>query len=1265
MRILNTQRKLKLHIMRIKSALFYLLCILCFNVSAQIDSMEVNGEFYKVYPYPERPNINDDYWLAIKDKAYFQDPENYFLLFGEGQYFSRDMFDSAGSVELTMLNKRLKRNWKRYRTRRRYRGTGFKFVKQVRRNPQALIAPKYLVNKEVIPPFSAIPDGKYVQLFSEFCWTDKKGNCQPQTNRIAGYFNIKNNSLEGEAVWLNIMGDTLKMGSFKNGIKDGEWTIKKVDSPPRSLDRWDTRQFRKTGIFDDIDTSIIVINYINGIRNGNYSLYKSRNNKIITGAYLNGKFSGTWQTTENSILTEKRTYADKDNAVLSHNPILRTDEFLPGNYARKWDEIPKLTRPDIPTSYYKIGFEEELHVELEEESFQSHELEYYGRYNKSNLPERFEDLRNFYNVIDFYNFQTDPSTQKTETRGFFIDSIGAKMLYDGAYEIYYPNGQLYVKMLFSDGALVDEGTIYWDNGIACDVIEFVADSNHYLRKAYDYKGVLFKTAIYDSLGDFVKFDEPAYKRPTLEIDGVTAIYEEYKGRYKKDFYDYLHGDFAYYNWEALEDEFTDQPVTLYKAWSGLDSTANRELKYDPVTRKMTDYETSYTGVTYWTAEKTFTADYSGWTGKSTWHYGDFTVVRTASAILMDFENDTMPQLHLRYYFGDYDVTEDIEVFLNGKPYTGEVKIKKFANHYKQSKNKLILQSSHNSGKKKIQKKLYKYMKSGRGKDDIDLALVSSISDCESVNGQLKKYLYNVTLQGYFNSVGASENGYFERKNYIRGTVYKIEGQMTEGKPQGAWTGENKKGQLMSEIAFDRGEPMGEHSRYAVHTKASKYRREMSEDSLPKRKQYYLYSTINYDKGMLNGPYAEYSWYGRIKERGSYLDDELDGEYFSRYSIAYSKSNYKNGRLDGYVKTYLTLPRQDTILLYDLNFQHGMLNGKSVAYHTNGRVAKQGFFLDGESIDDYEAFDTLGFKYHYVKFKYSHPVEEKIWEENELSLRYTFNWEDSIEFDPSDITKSMSLESLMYKMGYNRGDLQNEYYGRPRLINKTGLEYHMTKFYPNDTIARDGKIDDGKKMGYWSFFNYEGEFLYEVDYFDSIITVNDSIIFKSKGILTDYDSEGNQLYKAYIIEKMEKYDCAHTDHYEIRQLYTFWEASSDVNRMNGYVQNFYDNGVLQNEGKMKNGLPDGLWKYYDPFGKLNLMGVFHQGKRHGRWLSGDLAAKKYLGEICLNPNLPNLEKEKHYRENLLDITIINYYLGKARNRQYYDLNLNKYSNLKTD
>ncbi|MFK7784364.1 MAG: hypothetical protein AB8B56_04560 [Crocinitomicaceae bacterium] len=54
----------------------------------------------------------------------------------------------------------------------------------------------------------------------------------------------------------------------------------------------------------------------------------------------------------------------------------------------------------------------------------------------------------------------------------------------------------------------------------------------------------------------------------------------------------------------------------------------------------------------------------------------------------------------------------------------------------------------------------------------------------------------------------------------------------------------------------------------------------------------------------------------------------------------------------------------------------------------------------------------------------------------------------------------------------------------------------------------------------------------------------------------------------------------------------------------------------------------------------------------------LQNQKFLGEICVNPNLPELEKQQKYQENLLDIPIINYAMGKLKNTQYYDLNMNR-------
>ena len=123
------------------------------------------------------------------------------------------------------------------------------------------------------------------------------------------------------------------------------------------------------------------------------------------------------------------------------------------------------------------------------------------------------------------------------------------------------------------------------------------------------------------------------------------------------------------------------------------------------------------------------------------------------------------------------------------------------------------------------------------------------------------------------------------------------------------------------------------------------------------------------------------------------------------------------------------------------------------------------------------------------------------------------------------------------------------------------------------------------------------------------------------------------------------------------LYTFWERSASEHRINGYVKNYYDNGVLMNEGNVKDGLATGVWKFYDPYGSLNLVGEYILGKRNGRWLSGDLAQVKYMGDICLNPNLPNLDEILGYQEKLLDISVIYYQMTAVKKREYYGVNMN--------
>ena len=61
-----------------------------------------------------------------------------------------------------------------------------------------------------------------------------------------------------------------------------------------------------------------------------------------------------------------------------------------------------------------------------------------------------------------------------------------------------------------------------------------------------------------------------------------------------------------------------------------------------------------------------------------------------------------------------------------------------------------------------------------------------------------------------------------------------------------------------------------------------------------------------------------------------------------------------------------------------------------------------------------------------------------------------------------------------------------------------------------------------------------------------------------------------------------------------------------------------------------------------------------GKKEGRWLKGDLGDKKYIGEICLNPDDPLLDFHIAELERMRDVEIVIYRNGTAQIQQQYEV-----------
>ena len=1287
-----------------KSLSVLLAAFICLSVSAQkVDSVMLNGEQVYVYPFKIDVKQSEYYLMAVDGGTMMSSIFVYEDIVEEQRAsgvpdslrMTREDFD----LFLKALNAKNYKKFKKYYLPKfgpipsksefnqyaKFRDNGMdvlgmgsevkifkskKFKKAVRANPYPFLSQRQDMDQDIVPMLDPIPDGKYIQYYESFCWVQEDGSCEFISDQIAGYFTIKNNILNGEATWVNLAGDTLKHGLFEDGLKTGEWYLMREEIS--FFGQSHAENFVETGEVP-VNREEMYTTFNQGVMEGAYRRTNGEGYALETGEYKDGEATGEW-TIHWNYLNEEEASESKQFPIRKHYTINENDSLIVRPFLIRsglfdvWeyenedhDFYAYYDFPELP-NLYRPAFPEEENFELEEEIFDDNfsEVEYMGDvyYEEDHYDDfSFGSLSNW-GMSYFETRIHDPNNGERLERGKVFDSIGACPYYSDVYEVFHANGQLAFRYELEDGLLKEEPTIYWDNGNVYDEITFDKDSNVYIRKIYDYNGKEFKTIMYDSSGYF-KYSGDLYDRAEqMEIDGLKFYPSEYSNSFH-----YVMPDSVL--------EFVSEPKSvLERRWHKINKSVLEEHFFDPNSRTSNYYAYNLFGDTLVRSERIFAEGYDSWTGSISQEAGPFEIRGVRSASLFEWsEVDSIPVLMTNAY-RTFDVDSDYELFYENELLTGPMEFTFKGETFKFKKGAVNIPENKDEWQKFDQAIILYRLTKGKKRLNKKYTNIAKVIESERLNYRDFTKVFSDVFDPLFSHSWNIRDSYYgeyywedEFGRDVGSSPEKIEGYFLNGKPEGIWKSYDEYGNVLVEANYEKGMLNGTMRMYAYEYPIEEddlyYYYDEDHDSLPDTRTYYLYGEYNYKNNLKDGKSYEYNWYGMPTLEEDYKDGYLEGLSIERNELAISISEFKDGYRDGYSRTYLTLPDKDSILLFDLNFQNGALQGESVAYHTNGKIAKRGFFLQGEPIEDYEGYDSLGFKYHYVTFEYGFPVEEKLWEENELSVRYTFNWEDSIPFVPMNLTDSESLDALLVKAGLSGGFEYRPYYGREAIVDKQGVDYHLTKYFPNDTISRDGDIVKGKKSGHWEFFSYDGEKLYEVNYFDTLLVVNDSIKFNAKGIYTDLDSTGNELFRAYIIEKSERFDCSHKDHYEVRQFYTISEVNDSLGRMNGEVVNFYDNGTLQSYGKMKDGLPDGEWRYYDPAGKLNKYGSYVQGKRNGRWLSGDLSKTKYLGDICLNPNMPDVEETIRFRRNFLDIQIINYRLGQQKATEYYDINMNRF------
>jgi antitoxin component YwqK of YwqJK toxin-antitoxin module len=456
------------------------------------------------------------------------------------------------------------------------------------------------------------------------------------------------------------------------------------------------------------------------------------------------------------------------------------------------------------------------------------------------------------------------------------------------------------------------------------------------------------------------------------------------------------------------------------------------------------------------------------------------------------------------------------------------------------------------------------------------------------------------------------------------------GELVNGKLHGDWVIEDYYGDPMIAMSFSEGVPVGEFIFYSISRhKHSRYvqQRVAFENGLPARVTWFNYysDTIlfaSYTGGLPAEAFYYRYFYGDYWDQRPILQSITSGQFENNELVKVSTTSFKDGKarepvnfdcVNGYLHGRIDFANDSG--WFDNGYYTGVTSaaagGEKVnrTYSDNNLIYKKECVLGDTRLWRF-SIDTA----NYRSFEYGSSVYE--W----------FPWS-RFPFTRNDTT-AYSTE----------GDFIN--------------------WYADGTPHSEGRLrvtqNQNQKLQTWKYHNPAGQVIttinYEVDYSAGPLFGDDEMPIYSKGHLTQYTNH-LRLYDAEIISFLEQYDCMSDENYEIRHLFVLRDYLPDgtiIEMPTRYHRNFYDAGVVQSEGDLVNGLPHGLWKFYDAEGGLMAIGQFIKGMYHGTWFFGDLTGLNFLGAYCLNPDAVDLDTGLSELERSVDLTISTYDHGSLLN-----------------
>lgn len=1078
---------------------------------------------------------------------------------------------------------------------------------------------------EVFFPFGSIADGKYLCLTTEisaYSWEiyqkNKKAFKTLQTiDQKVPYaiIHVKNGELNGYCYYLSPAGDTTSYGNYKNNLKDGLW----YENPMKT----------------------------------DYANYKE--------GKLHGESYSVFQSSHKS---KKRQYTKTSTKRYAHGQLLEFEsikEYLTSSYTERKTFID--STDGIKQLYEKKYKDQLIETGLFVDGERIGEHKWY--YNngqlkaKANFTGDTTELGN-----DFLKWANGIASRKDKPT---LDLYGLKQQY--RYD--YNSNWLTVSRVFKGNtrtayALADQVTFYHSNGkkqfsYEVKAGKFMADTLRHLNGNPEY---------------FVYADNRAkdYVKQFYDENGVLENVErtpQFKVRSKTKKYVVFNGEKLKY-----EDKTTMGSCYHFMSYPDLDS-----LDPEKDTLIYTEYfhsGTSLIGQVYYLpfehtrVEKLDVSDRYPYIAGKVWQEtrqyfnDDYTFCKT-EVILEIGRNIKMYQsfdqeFSSNYYERQDDIFEfdglvrkqrgthgirgnssnffaatSFDYFVDDFHHP-DIKISNYTSsiNYKNKpyNGKILVDIDRRNGNRIRINKRKMVLKSWRSYSRLD-----NPNEQFTHDAFYAKYVYNDLefLPDFWLEIPNYDNKLWNQTRTIKG-------QYVNGQKSGKWEAIGSKKKLL-DVTFSENHPEGEFTQYKYIPPIRKRSRYWYGNQKRVPAQYYDYMNGSFKNGQLE-QFSIHNVKDSVLATFVYEDGMPKQANLSK---GYKASFIENGvqketvkYVDGeHAELITTHKERGKEITYTYHFKNGYLDGEYQFEKDSG------------------TFENALFTGKFVNnIGYDREKHEVI--ANGLLLKeYILNADQIKMTEVVYDTSAVKLNGSLYKIYDVSNNIPfiplREDLSKPYSHDICGA---FQSFYVNGQVHAQGelcKTTISKKEGVWTYFNPDGEKMSEAQYFPIRDTIFNGQKHAIVGELLVYENN-KPSYEAIIIDLISKYNCASADNYEVRQLWVTKDLQTAETNPSRYQKLYYDMGVLQSEGEIVNGLPHGLWKFYDREGGLHSVGLYVNGKKQGRWLEGDLTGLGFIGDFCIAPD--NYEFEKEALENELKIEIIQYDNGVKLYKQKLAAYLNR-------